>query len=117
MILESSIQHKGLPKEAMEVALLIKRIVLFYDVSATVILFGSRARDDADNESDWDFLVLTETNDIDTLAKKLRKEIKEKIENIYFIAVSLIVKNKTVWESDYRVTNIYESIMEEGIGL
>ncbi|MBC7890457.1 MAG: nucleotidyltransferase domain-containing protein, partial [Ferruginibacter sp.] len=38
------------------------------DGTASVILFGSRARGDAANDSDWDFLILTWHTDTDSLA-------------------------------------------------
>lgn len=38
----------------------VKEIVHRYDKDAELILFGSRARDDWHEESDWDFLVLSE---------------------------------------------------------
>ena len=40
-----------------------------------------------------------------------------KVKMVEDIAVSLLVKNKLVWEDDYAVTNIYDSIREEGIVL
>lgn len=80
-------------------------------------MFGSRACGDAENESDWDFLVLTSQTDIDVLSDKLRKIILREVELKYNVAISLMVKNADVWQSDYAVTNIYESINEEGISL
>lgn len=88
---------------------------MLIDTTASVILFGSRARGDAENESDWDFLVLAQQTDTDWLSDKLRKIIQREVELKYNVAISLIVKNATLWQSDYTVTNIYESINEEGI--
>ena len=47
----------------------------------------------------------------------MRREIRIQVEMVHDIAVSLILKNKMVWEDDYAVTNIYDSIKEEGIVL
>ena len=80
-----------------------------------VILFGSRARGDAENDSDWDFLVLTQETDTELLADKLRKIMLREVELKHNVAISLIVKNAETWQSEYAVTNIYESITEEGI--
>ena len=84
---------------------------------AMIILFGSWARGDASEESDWDFLVLSNTDDVETLASVMRRAIRIQVEMVNDIAVSLLVKNKMVWEEDYAVTNIYDSIQEEGIKL
>jgi predicted nucleotidyltransferase len=106
-----------IPAEYKIISEQVKAVVKSVDPSGITILFGSRARGDASEESDWDFLVLSNTNDVETLASIMRREIRIKVEMIYDIAVSLLVKNKIVWEDDYAVTNIYNSIEEEGIVL
>jgi uncharacterized protein len=106
-----------IPAESKTMAALVKKQVQLVDSSATVILFGSRARGDAAEDSDWDFLVLTEKTNSNALADELRKVILREVELKYDAAISLIVKNAEVWQSDYSVTNIYESIAEEGIQL
>ena len=104
-----------IPFESKAVSMLVKRCINSFDEGAIIILFGSRARGDASQESDWDFLVLTDRKDTELLASELRKKIQEEVELPLNVAVSLIVKNKLIWEDDYAVTNIYESIREEGI--
>ena len=61
--------------------------------------------------------MLSNTDDVETLASVMRRAIRIMVEMVYDIAVSLLVKNKMVWEDDYAVTNIYDSIKEEGIVL
>jgi uncharacterized protein len=109
------ITKNKIPAQSQAIAAALKKIVLLYDATAQTILFGSRARGDAGDESDWDFLVLTDELDTEKLAAQLRKTIREKIELVYLESIALIVKNKKVWQDDYAVTNIYESIAEEGI--
>jgi predicted nucleotidyltransferase len=104
-----------IPAESRAMAALVKKQVLLADNAAKVILFGSRARGDAAKDSDWDFLVLTQQANTDALADKLRKIMLREVELKYDVAVSLIVKNEAVWQNEYAVTNIYESIAEEGI--
>ena len=87
------------------------------DPLAIIILFGSRARGDTSEESDWDFLVLSNTDDVETPASVMRRAIRIQVEMVHDIAVSLLVKNKMIWEEDYAVTNIYDSIQGEGISL
>lgn len=103
------------PSESRAIASLVKEQILVTDATASIILFGSRARGDAENDSDWDFLVLTQQEDTDLLSDKLRKKILREVELKYNVAISLMVKNTIVWQNDYHVTNIYESINEEGI--
>ena len=106
-----------IPAEHKMIAQKAKAAVKSVDPLAITILFGSRARGDASEESDWDFLVLSSNNDIETLASVMGREIRTQVEMVYDIAVSQILKNKMVWEDDYAVTNIYVSIREEGIAL
>ena len=104
-----------IPSESRTIAALVKKQILQTDASASVILFGSRARGDAEDDSDWDFLILTQSTDIDLLSDKLRRMMLREVELKYNVAISLMVKNAALWQSDYTVTNIYESINEDGI--
>lgn len=110
----SSTSHK-IPSESIVIAGLVKNKISLADETASIILFGSRARGDAENDSDWDFLILTKQTDTDLLSDKFRKIILRDVELKYNVAISLIVKNEKLWQTDYAVTNIYESINEEGI--
>ena len=85
-----------IPLESKGISYLVKSCISLYDVTAKVILFGSRARGDASQDSDWDFLVLTDRKDAEALADVLRKKICEEVELKYDTAVSLIVKNKNI---------------------
>ena len=103
-----------IPAEHKMVAQKVKAVVKSVDPLAITILFGSRARGDASEESDWDFLVLSNAKDVETIASVMRREMRIKVEMVEDIAVSLLVKNKMVWEDEYAVTNIYESIRRKG---
>ncbi len=103
-----AIEHK-------EIVDKVKRIVFRYDANAIIKLFGSRARGDYEAESDYDFLILTEWEDIENLKKKVRSDILEEIEWVTFENIQTIVKNKKVWDADYWVTGIYQSIKVDGI--
>lgn len=104
-----------IPAESRAIATLVKNQILLTDATASVILFGSRARGDAEQDSDWDFLVLTQQKDTDLLSDKLRKIMLREVELKYDVAISLMVKNKSLWQSDYAITHIFESINDEGI--
>lgn len=109
------INANSIPLESRRIASMVRETISCIDPTARVILFGSRARGDAEEESDWDFLVLTNFIDSESLADTLRKRLLREVELKYDVVISLIVKNIVRWESDYSVTNIYESIEEEGI--
>ena len=106
-----------IPTESKLIATAVKKNILSADNTATIILFGSRARGDAEVDSDWDFLVLTQKTDTDSLSDNLRKIMLHQVELRYDVAISLIVKNEMTWKNDYAFTNIFESITEEGIQL
>jgi len=81
----------------------VKEIVHRYDELAEIILFGSRARRDWHEDSDWDFLILSELDERDEAKEKIREEVLEEIENFTFDSV-YIIHNKKVWEKNYSVT-------------
>ena len=93
----------------------VKEIVYRFDPNAEIILFGSRARGDWHNESDWDFLVLTEESETETLGNDIRKAVQNEIELVTFDGVFVLVKNKKVWEEDHSVTPLYYNVAEEGL--
>lgn len=93
----------------------LKEIVHRYDPDAEIILFGSRARGDFWEESDWDFLILTEKENIFELDKKIRSDFYEEIEIITFEVVQLIVRNKKTWEEDLWMTPLFRNINKEGL--
>nr|WP_282773648.1 nucleotidyltransferase domain-containing protein [Phaeodactylibacter xiamenensis] len=79
-----------------------------------VVLFGSRARGAHRAESDWDFLILLDQ-------EELTKGEKEHLINLLYDleldigeAISTIIHTKQEWE-DMSVTPLYSIIKEEGI--
>lgn len=93
----------------------IRNHILKVDPDAKIILFGSRARNDADPESDWDILVLT--------PKKISTTYKNQILDELFFAemetnqvISSLIRNEKEWEN-YQNTAIYKNILHDGIDL
>ncbi len=85
------------------------------DPEARIILFGSRAREDFHENSDWDFLILTKLN--------VTRELKNKISDALFEAeletdqvLTGIVQNFNFWEN-YSDTPIFKNISRDGIEL
>jgi len=92
----------------------VKDSLLSIDKDAEVILFGSRARGDARDDSDWDFLFLTNQDVTNTL----RKEIIEKIFSIEIeegVVLQVVPKNTTVWTTRHFDSPFYRNVKDDGI--
>lgn len=117
MELTAQINGKKIPenKKAIQLINKLKRLVYRYDKNAEIILFGSRARGDFHEESDWDFLILTDLKEIAIFKHDLRNKIADEIEFVLDESIFVIVKNKFDWEKNHNVTPLYYNINEEGI--
>lgn len=94
----------------------IKKSVKELEPKSEIILFGSRARGDADKESDWDLLILLPyTADIKE-ERKFRHKLFD-IELEFGQAISTHVKSKNEWETKYKITPLYQNISKEGVSL
>ena len=92
----------------------IKAFVNSVEPSAEVILFGSRARDEAKAESDWDILILTPYPvDMKTQRKFRHKLFDLQLE--YGIAISTFVYSKEDWHRRLSITPLYKNIKKEGV--
>jgi predicted nucleotidyltransferase len=97
----------------MEILQLVNIEMKSIDSNAEVILFGSRARGDYQEDSDWDLLIL--------LSRPVDRQVSELIlERLYNIelqtnsVLSSIVHTKSEWK-DRSVTPLYSIIQNEGI--
>lgn len=93
----------------------VKEAVLKVAPGAEIILFGSRSRGDYREESDWDFLILTDRPATEQLKKKIRSNIFE-VELKKNQAISSIIHTKNDWDN-LAVTPLYKSIQKEGISV
>src|ERR1700712_5433367 len=75
----------------------IKEQVLKEDENASVILFGSRARGDYREDSDWDILVLTSKEVDGKLKRRISDEIYD-VELEYIQPVSTLIYNRNQWD-------------------
>jgi uncharacterized protein len=91
----------------------VKQEILRLDPEAEVILFGSRARGDYREDSDWDFLVLL-GQPLDASLKALILERLYELELTSGEVISALIHAKADWE-DRAITPIYQIIAEEGI--
>ena len=88
-----------------------------YDPEAKAILFGSRARGDAEPDSDWDILILTKKTDTESLNRSLLTDLLHQVEMPNDWIISLILKNEDDWNDRYSVTPLYNTVQREGIEL
>jgi predicted nucleotidyltransferase len=95
-----------------EILSAVKRTVLEITPRAEIILFGSRSRGDHSEYSDWDFLIITETEVTEELKKEIRNQLFE-IELEMELAISTIIHSKKEW-ARYEITPLYKNIEKEG---
>jgi predicted nucleotidyltransferase len=95
----------------------IKRVIHTKDPSALAYLFGSRARGDNRPDSDWDILILVDSD-------KVTLEIEDNFRNdLYPIEVesgqiiSIFIYPKSFWEKNLRYSPLYKAVQKEGITL
>lgn len=93
----------------------VKSRISKIDSDARIILFGSRARNDAKNESDWDFLILTHY----TVTRDLKNEISDVLFETELETDEVLtglIQNINSWP-DYANTPLYNNILKDGIEL
>lgn len=94
---------------------LIKSKIRKKNSNAEVILFGSHARGEAHDDSDWDILILLDSLNV---TRKTEKEYREELFDIELEIgqpISTFVYSKNDWESRYSITPLYKSIKRDGI--
>ena len=90
----------------------IHNTVYLVDNKAEVYLFGSRARGDENNDSDWDILILTENKAEIKEEQKFRHYLVDtelEIEEVF----SIFVYNKHEWNIKYSITPFYHNVVNE----
>jgi uncharacterized protein len=93
----------------------IKAQIHAVEPTAELILYGSRARGDAKENSDWDFLILTD-----------KEPISQEVERAFRMPIflqelqtgeilSLQIFNKRKWQTLLKGTPYYENVQKDGI--
>ena len=90
----------------------IKSRILKEDENALLILYGSRARGDNNQDSDWDLIILTSKNRTVEFENRLRNTIYE-IELEHLQPVSAIILNQLEWQR-MMITPFYHNVSAEG---
>jgi uncharacterized protein len=94
---------------------MISKRVKQKDPLAEVILFGSRARNEAQEHSDWDILILLNQNQV---SRKLQKEFRDSLFEIELETgepISTLIFSKKEWEEKHKSTPLYFNVYKEGI--
>jgi len=102
--------------ESAEILKEIKQVVLEVDPAAEVVLFGSRARGDFHDESDWDILILVDKEETDFNFKRQIRRALYELELKQGTVISSVITNKKFWQ-DISVTPLYKEVEKDGIVL
>lgn len=93
----------------------IKKRVLQAEPDAKVILYGSYARGDANEDSDIDLLILVNKEKM-SFAEKQKVEIPlYRLSYEGDIIISPLVQTQFDWENKYFYTTLYDSVQKEGV--
>lgn len=95
---------------------IILKIVSQYDYKS-IILFGSRAREDYKNDSDYDLLIIMGDNLTIRELRDIQKEIRKQLA-LQDIDADVLVKTQTII-NDYKMKkgNVIYNALKEGIQL
>ena len=100
-------------KKTEQIPQLVSKTVRQIDPAAKVVLFGSQARGDSHEESDWDFLILTSQEVTRSLKKEIRDALWE-IEMKQEVIISSLIVATDAWK-ETSAWPIHQNIDREGI--
>ncbi len=93
---------------------LIRNSISSIDPKAEVILYGSRARGDERNDSDWDILILTDYS----INLQNEREFRDKLYDLELETgeqFSVFTYSKNDWQTKQRITPFFQNVTQEGI--
>ena len=103
-------------KKTKQISNLIKLNIKEIDPNAQIILYGSRARGDERNDSDWDILVLTDYP-VDIKKESIFRDHLYDLELETGEPFSIFVYSKADWNTKQKVTPFYFNVTNQGIQL
>lgn len=94
---------------------MIKQKIANIDPQADVFLYGSRARGDFNEESDWDILILTQRE-----VKKLKEQAVYRAALLEVMdttqqVISCVIRNKDDWHAHHVQTPFYKALEKESV--
>ena len=93
---------------------LIKQNINTIDPDAEIILYGSRARGDEKNDSDWDILVLTDYP-VDLNKERVFRDSLYDLELEIGEPFSVFVYSKSDWFTKQKITPFFQNVIREGV--
>lgn len=96
---------------------LIRERIKKKNPDADVILFGSHARGNVREESDWDILILLDEPNV---TRKVERDYRDQLFDLELEVgepFSVFVYSKSDWEQKFRVTPLYQNVQKEGVHL
>ncbi len=95
----------------------IKEAIHSKDPNAEAFLFGSRARGEEIPDSDWDILILVESDKVtNEIEDKFRDELYD-IELDTGQIISTFIYSKNQWNSSLKFSPLYQNVKLDGIRL
>ena len=96
---------------------IIKEAILNIDREAHIILYGSRARNNHESDSDWDFLILLkEKPDIEKT--EAIRDVLYDIELDSGEIITAIIRDVNEWNSTlYKAASFYKNVTKDAINL
>lgn len=92
----------------------VKQTIREVEPNADVIIYGSRSREDAVSESDWDFLVLVDGPVDDERIAAIRHRLYE-IEWECGEVICSVIRNRKKWNSPlYQAMPFHKNVEREG---
>ena len=101
----------------VHIAKMISSRIKQKDPRAEVILFGSHARGQANDESDWDILILIDKPKENRMVEEKYRDEMFQLELELGEPISTFVYSKNDWETRFIYTPLYQNIKQEGIEL
>ena len=101
-------------KNTVNITSRIRKEIRSINPTAKVILFGSRARGDARQDSDWDILILIKDKVSTEIERTFRKKLFD-LELETGEVFSTFVYNTETWNKKHKITPFYKSIKQEGV--
>lgn len=93
----------------------VKKSVLSFDPGARLFLFGSRARGDFREDSDWDILILLNRDKVDFVVKRTLRKQLFKVELDVGQPISAFVYSNDEWTNNQSDTPFFQNIASVGI--
>ena len=97
-----------------EISKRIRDYVNLIDANAEVILYGSRARGDERDYSDWDILILTNYPTDLNIEAKFRDKLYD-LELETGESFSVFAYSKEEWYTKQKVTPFFANVVHEGV--